>query len=62
MDEINLGDKCTDTVSGFSGVATAKIAYLKGVTQIEITAQGIARDGKPVSEWFPVDRLKAFDA
>lgn len=36
---INLGDVVRDDISGFIGTATAKIEYLKGTTQFQVTAK-----------------------
>lgn len=37
MDEIKLGDKVRDKVSGYEGIATSKTEYLNGCFQIEVT-------------------------
>ncbi len=34
---IKLGDKVKDTVTGFSGVATAKVEFLNGCIQFMVT-------------------------
>jgi len=35
---VNLGDRVKDTVSGFSGIAVAKVSYLHGCTRIGVQA------------------------
>ena len=52
MEPIDLGDKVRDKISGFEGVATARIAYLGDSPDVRITGTAL-HDGKPVgAEWF----------
>jgi hypothetical protein len=37
---INLGDKCKDLVTGFTGIAVAKILYLNGCTRWQLQPIG----------------------
>lgn len=44
MDEIKLGDKVRDKVTGFEGIATSRTEYLNGCFQIEITPKMKKKD------------------
>ncbi len=39
MNEIKLGDKVRDKVSGYEGIATSRTEFLNGCFQIEVTAK-----------------------
>lgn len=55
---IRLGDKVTDSVTGFTGIVTSRHIYLTGVDIITVTARCI--DNQPaVSLDFDEDRLIA---
>ena len=45
---IQLGDNVRDTISGFEGVATARVEYLYGCRRVTVTPRTIDKDGKPV--------------
>jgi len=45
MSRINLGDRVKDRISGYEGVAFAKIQYLAGCDQVGIKPQGQKPDG-----------------
>lgn len=55
---IQLGDKVTDGVTGFSGIATARTTFLTGCDRIEVTSKSV--DGRPADfAMFDEDRLIA---
>lgn len=59
MKSIKLGHNYTDSVTGFSGIAIARIEYLTGCTQYQLQPK-IDKDGKvPDSVWFDENRLSA---
>jgi len=51
MINIKLGDKVKDTITGFTGIATARINYIYKCVQIQITGKKGKEDSAP-SEWF----------
>lgn len=61
-DSIRLGAKVKDRISGFEGIASAKISYLTGCTQIGVMPEGLTADGK-TKEWcyFDWQRLEIVD-
>jgi hypothetical protein len=49
--KIELGSEVTDKVSGFTGIATARVEYINGCTQYCVTPKCV--DNKPAgSEYF----------
>ncbi len=44
---INLGDKCKDRITGFTGTCVAKTQWLYGCMRITIQPDGL-HDGKPI--------------
>lgn len=58
---IRLGDIVVDEVTGFSGMATARIEYLTGCVQYKVQPMGLF-EGKIVeSEWLDAQRLDEVD-
>lgn len=57
MDQpIEIGNFVKDTMTGYSGVATAKCEYINGHVQFYVETGG--KDGKPPEgSWFYEDRL-----
>jgi len=56
MSELKLGVKAKDIVTGFEGIAVAKVEYLTGCTQYGVTPPAV--DGKVQStEYFDYKRL-----
>ena len=54
---IELGTRVTDSITGFSGVATARTEYLYGCVSIEVQPEAL-HEGKPiVAVWFDEQRL-----
>jgi hypothetical protein len=50
--KINVGARVLHGVSGFKGTVTARTEYLGGSPRLEVTANGLNDDGRPISEWF----------
>ena len=50
---VNLGDKVRDEVTGFTGIAVAKITYLQGCDRIAVQAP-VKKNEKP-EDWVYVD-------
>ena len=46
-----LGQKVRNTVTGFTGIVTAKCEYLNAPVMLEVTATEL-HEGRPISEWF----------
>jgi hypothetical protein len=44
-DQIQLGDKVRDTVTGFTGIATARVEYISGCVRYAVTPQ-VGEDNK----------------
>jgi hypothetical protein len=58
MGDIELGDKVTDRITGYTGTAVAAITYLDGTTSIAIQPRGLDRDGKTLPwEYFNDKRV-----
>lgn len=56
--EIKLGKKVKDKVTGYEGVATAKVEYLNGCIQYCVIPQ-VGSDGKmPEAEYIDVHQLE----
>jgi hypothetical protein len=54
---ITLGEKVTDRITGFTGVATARAEYLNGCVRIQIEPR-VQEDGKlPEAQWIDEQRL-----
>jgi len=56
-EEIKLGQKVKDKVTGFIGIAISKVEYLNGCVQFCVKPK-VDKDGKCLDgEWFDVDQL-----
>jgi hypothetical protein len=56
---IKLGTKVKDSISGFEGIATARIEYLYGCVRVLVEPQGLNQDGKPIeAQYFDEQRLE----
>ena len=56
--QIQLGNKVKDIVTGLEGVACAKIEYLNGCIQFEIIPKVTAKATEyPKYSWIDIDRL-----
>jgi len=54
-----MGEKATDSITGYSGMVIARIEYLNGCVQYELQAQGM-HDSKPIkAQWFDEQRLSS---
>jgi hypothetical protein len=54
---IELGTRVKDSITGFSGVATARTEYLYGCVRVAVEPTEL-KDGKPIeSVWFDEQRL-----
>lgn len=57
--EIELGEYVRDRISGFEGIAAARVEYLTGCTQIAVAKEGLNGDGKPIEwQYFDWQRLE----
>jgi len=55
--KFELGDKVTDPVTGYCGIAVARTEYLWGCISIGVCSHEL-KDGKPVEwQWFDENRL-----
>jgi hypothetical protein len=58
MQNVSLGAKYKDLVTGFEGVAVGHLRYLNGCEQVCIKA-GVGTDGKmPEPEWIDVGQVE----
>ncbi len=56
---VNLGDKVTDSITGFKGVAIGKTEWLYRCIRFCVAAEEM-KDGKPIEDqWFDEQRLTA---
>jgi hypothetical protein len=54
---IELGSVVTDSISGMTGIATARADYLNGCVKIFVEPQSL-KDGRPIEgEWFDEQRV-----
>jgi hypothetical protein len=62
MDNIfkfNLGDEVKDSITGFSGIITARTQFLNGCIRYGITCTKLNKDGIPLeSEYFDEQQLE----
>ena len=49
---IKLGDKYKDKITGYTGIATARVIFLTGCVRVELTSTKLSKEGKPQSEYF----------
>ena len=56
MSKIELGKTYMDTISGFTGIATARAEYLHDTDFVRRSSRELV-DGEAKSEWFSVGRL-----
>lgn len=61
MSKVELGKAYTDTISGFTGIATARAEYLHDTDSVRLSSRELV-DGEAKSEWFSVGRLKEASA
>ena len=55
---IKLGEIATDSLSGFTGIATARSDYLYGCIQVQLNPQTLGKDGLPgKAQWFDEPQL-----
>ena len=57
MKKIKLGKDYTDSITGFSGVATARAEYLYGCISIQLTSRELKDDGSVKERWIDEQRL-----
>lgn len=62
MDTIELGDKVHDYVSGFTGKVTGYTRFITGSDRATVTSETLDSNGRPVEEWFDVERLRVDEA
>ena len=55
MEKIELGQKVTDSLTGFSGTVTAIATYLSGCVRAEV----VSLDDPNKEYWFDIQRLGA---
>ncbi len=53
---INLGQKVTDSITGFTGIAVSRHEYLYGCVRIGVESTEL-KDGKPIDCCFDEQRL-----
>lgn len=54
---VKLGDKVTDSLSGFEGIATSRTEFLYGCVRIFVEPKEL-KDGKPIEgQYFDEQRL-----
>jgi len=54
---MKLGDKVTDSITGFEGIAVARCIYLNGCVSVEVQPEGL-KDGEPIKKhWIDEQNL-----
>ncbi len=57
IEDIGFGDEVSDTVTGFTGIVTAKALYATGCNQV-LVSPPVKPDGSFVDgQWFDVERV-----
>lgn len=56
--DLQLGQKVTDRITGMAGIATGKCEYISGCMQILVVPKYKEDGSKVESEWFDVQRLE----
>jgi hypothetical protein len=56
MDELELGKKYRDTVSGWEGIATCQLKYMNGCVRYDL--EGSDKDGQPKGFVFDGEQLE----
>ena len=60
---VKLGDRVKDIISGFEGIATGRIEYLYGCSQIQIVPETMDKDGKKRdAQWLNEQRVVIVEA
>lgn len=54
---INLGDKVKDKITGFEGIAVARVEYLTGCTRYEVKPDKLKDEKTIDSEWIDERQL-----
>lgn len=49
---VKLGNKYKDSISGFSGIATARTTYLTGCIRVCLEPTKLNKEGFPIEAWF----------
>jgi hypothetical protein len=56
---IQIGDRVTNTINGFGGIAYGIAEYLTGCQKVCVMPEALDKDGKvPDSKWFDIDMLR----
>lgn len=53
----NMGRKCTDSITGFSGVVTAYAEYITGCNQLLLTPKTVKKGEMKRSSWVDEQRV-----
>jgi len=59
--KIKLGSKVRDKITGFTGVATAKIEYLNGCVQVCIRPPVGVDNKMPEHEYIDIEQIEVID-
>ncbi len=54
--DVQLGERYTDRITGFTGVASAKAIYLHDAD--EVLVETLSPDGARLAEWFEYTRVQ----
>lgn len=55
---INLGDKARDTLTGFTGIVTARGDYLTGCAQVHLLPESPDANDLKDGHWFDIERVE----
>jgi hypothetical protein len=61
MKKIKLGQSCRDTITGFTGIAIAKVKYITGCDKVELQPKQKEDGTVPESTWVDVNRVEVLD-
>lgn len=55
---VSLGDKVKDTLTGFTGIVTARAEYLTGCNQVYVLPKSEKENEIKGGEWFDMERIE----
>jgi len=62
IEDVNFGDEARDTVTGFTGIVTAKALYATGCNQV-LVSPPVKDDGSFVDgQWLDIERIAITEA
>ncbi|MGJ8561713.1 MAG: hypothetical protein ACSHX3_15895 [Litorimonas sp.] len=61
FENVSLGDKVKDTLTGFTGIVTARAEYLTGCNQIFVLPSAEKSNEYKDGHWFDIERIEKLE-